>query len=336
MSRFLLCAVVVLAAFGGALANPLPGAPAAAPAAPFVGRACNVKGVAGVCQTGGCAGQAVAGFCQGPSNVKCCVPAGTAPPAAVVHNAPAASATGAAAPAAPAAATAPAAPAAGPVIPNVGDHNGAVKPAPKPAAGGKVFMPNGKPAPQGTPAGGFPWTFPYSQARHIVSDFNLQRIRLYDGATMVKEWKMSSGKYGIGFKNDFAATPCGKFKVTMKVGNKQPLGMIIEKLTPQHRIGAQSDKFAHMQTRILVLDGVDKNAFYDNRNTRARSIYIHGQAHASTAASIARLLELAWCSLPLSLSHVVLSSASICVLLCRNQPGEGARYDAVSRLLPHG
>lgn len=62
----------------------------------------------------------------------------------------------------------------------------------------------------------------------------------------------------------------------MKVGNKQPLGEIIEKLTPQKRIGKESDAFAHMQTRILVLDGVDKNNLYDNTNTRSRSIYIHG------------------------------------------------------------
>lgn len=199
MSRFLLCVVVVVAAFSGVvgqvggpsipnvgdagLAVPnapnapnvpnalVPAVPNAAPAKPnsrFEGAACSFRGAAGVCQSTPCGGQAVTGLCKGPANVQCCVPK------------PAVN---------------------GPVIPDVGDNRSVIKPA-APTTPGKavVLMPNGQPAPNGTPNGPFPYTFPYSQARHIVADFNLQRIRLYDGSQMVKEWKLSSGKYGIGFK----------------------------------------------------------------------------------------------------------------------------------------
>jgi L,D-transpeptidase YbiS len=244
MSRLLLCLAVVALSVACVVGSSDP-APAARqqPAAQ--------KGSGGIIRTNTLA-------TPSPAPAAPVAPVAPTPTPAPAPAAPAAGATGAVA---------------GPVIPNVGDHGRAV-PGTTPNNG--AVLPNGVKVPPGTPKGAFPYTFPYSQARHIVSDFSLQRIRLYDGAQVLKEWKMSSGKFGIGFKNDFAATPSGKFTVVMKVGGKQPSGMIIEKLTPQGRIGYQSDKFAHMQTRILVLSGVDKNANYDNTNTRARSIYIHG------------------------------------------------------------
>lgn len=124
----------------------------------------------------------------------------------------------------------------------------------------------------GTPNAPWPYKFPYSQQRHLVGDFALQRIRLYEGEKMLKEYKMSTGKLGIGSTSNRANTPWGKLRVAMKVGTNQPLGMIIDKLTPTGKIGKATDSYAHMQTRILVLEGLESH----NRNTRARSIYIHG------------------------------------------------------------
>jgi hypothetical protein len=84
----------------------------------------------------------------------------------------------------------------------------------------------------------------------MVSDFSLQHIRLYDGATMVKEWKMSSGKDGIGFTPEVPRSPSGKFRVSMKIGKGQPIGMIFEQLTPQGRIAKTNDPHAFMTSRL--------------------------------------------------------------------------------------
>lgn len=248
---------------------------------PGEGQRCQVRGQSGVCTAGACGSAKVAGACPGSAAVQCCInDAGVTPsPAPVVVPAPVTPGDKCAA--------------AGGSCTDVrsstcasgfraglcsGSSNirccvgpvsfGTIVP-----SGPVVPAPRVRPTVYRMPNYKFPYTFPYSPARHIVVDFELQRARVYEGATQVgKEMKISSGVKGIGFTPEYPATPAGKLRVSMKVGKGQPIGMIFEKLTPQKRIGREGDSHAHMQTRILVLEGLDK----ENKNTRSRSVYFHG------------------------------------------------------------
>jgi hypothetical protein len=145
-----------------------------------------------------------------------------------------------------------------------------------------------------------------SLIRHIVSNFSLQRIRLYNGATMVKEWKMRSGKAGIGTKPEVSASPSEKFRVSMKIRKGQPIG-IFEKLTPQGRIAKTNDPHAFLTSRLLVLEGLDPA----NKNTRSRG-YLHPRHQPySGLASAGHMVAFAWTRLRSSIRNCSIWSRSV-------------------------
>lgn len=248
------------------------------------GAKCSANGSDGICTAGACDTVKVVGRCPGSAAVKCCLHTASAAPSPAPVVVPT-----------PSTVTPPVTP------PGIGDRCA--------AAGGScvdvrsstcasgfraglcsgssdirccvgtVTFGTRQPSPSrprptvyGNPNYVFPYTFPYSAARHIVVDFELQRARLYEGATVLKEMKISSGVKGIGFTSGYPATPAGKLRISMKVGRGQPKGMVFEKLTPQGRIAKPTDGHAYMTSRVLVLEGLDK----ENRNTRSRSVYFHG------------------------------------------------------------
>lgn len=125
----------------------------------------------------------------------------------------------------------------------------------------------------------FPYTtyLPTKDEVHLVADFELQRLRVYEGEKVLKEYEMSSSELGIGSAVGSLKSPSGHFRISQKIGAGAAIGADFENLHPNGRSSGPTDKSA-VQTRVLVLDGVDQA----NKNTRSRLIYIHGTNKAAT------------------------------------------------------
>ena len=100
-----------------------------------------------------------------------------------------------------------------------------------------------------------------------------QRIQLWDGTKLVREWPCSTSRFGIGFVEGSNKTPLGGFVVRAKHGAGAERGTIFKAREP---VGVwregQETKDDLVLTRILRLDGIEVR----NANTFDRYIYIHG------------------------------------------------------------
>ncbi|MBX7208050.1 MAG: L,D-transpeptidase [Verrucomicrobiaceae bacterium] len=111
-----------------------------------------------------------------------------------------------------------------------------------------------------------------AQPRIEVS-IGTQRLRLFDGHRLVREWPCSTSKFGIGFVEGSNKTPLGGFVVRGKHGAGAEHGTVFKAREPVGvwREGeVTSDDL--VLTRILRLDGTEAR----NANTFERYIYIHG------------------------------------------------------------
>jgi phosphoserine phosphatase len=109
---------------------------------------------------------------------------------------------------------------------------------------------------------------------HISIDDQL--LTLSDGDEVIREYPISSGEKGVGFKNGSYRTPTGQFRICEKIGYEQALGTIFQKREPVG-LWAPGDSVEGdlVTSRILRLDGMDAQ----NKNTLERCIYIHGTNH---------------------------------------------------------
>lgn len=100
-----------------------------------------------------------------------------------------------------------------------------------------------------------------------------QRLRLFDGARLVREWPCSTSKFGIGFTEGSNQTPLGRFIVMEKHGVDAGSGTIFKARQPvgQWTPGMETASDLVL-TRILWLQGLEAR----NANTYHRYIYIHG------------------------------------------------------------
>ena len=108
---------------------------------------------------------------------------------------------------------------------------------------------------------------------HIEISIGTQRIQLWAGTRLVREWPCSTSKFGIGFVEGSNKTPLGGFVVKAKHGAGAEPGTIFKAREPVdvwHPGGATTDDL--VLTRILRLDGREER----NANTFDRFIYIHG------------------------------------------------------------
>lgn len=100
-----------------------------------------------------------------------------------------------------------------------------------------------------------------------------QRMRLFDGTQLVKEWSCSTSKFGVGFKEGSNKTPVGHFVVKEKHGEGAECFTIFKSRHPLGMWKPDMDaKTDFVLTRILWLHGLETR----NKNTFTRYIYIHG------------------------------------------------------------
>ena len=100
-----------------------------------------------------------------------------------------------------------------------------------------------------------------------------QRLRLFDGLRLVREWPCSTSKFGIGFTEGSNKTPLGLFVVKEKHGDGAESGTIFKSRQPiGHWSSGMETKSDLVLSRILWLHGMEPR----NENTFQRYIYIHG------------------------------------------------------------
>lgn len=103
-----------------------------------------------------------------------------------------------------------------------------------------------------------------------------QTLKVYEGDTCLRCFKVSTAAKGMGFTMDTYRTPTGRFEIAEKIGDQEPSGTIFKQRVP---IGQWSPDMASegdlVLSRILRIQGLDP----ENTNTFDRFIYIHGTNH---------------------------------------------------------
>ncbi len=100
-----------------------------------------------------------------------------------------------------------------------------------------------------------------------------QKLTVFRGGKKVKDYDISSSKFGIGSRNGSNHTPTGIHAVSKKVGEGQPSGMVFKGCRPTGEVvpvdAAGRDPIV---TRVIQLSGLEGS----NKNSHSRRIYIHG------------------------------------------------------------
>lgn len=120
-----------------------------------------------------------------------------------------------------------------------------------------------------------------SQTRIEIS-IAQQKLRLYEGQTLVKQWSVSTASAGAGQQEGSGCTPTGLHRIRLKIGADAPINSVF---VGRRQTGeTYSAKLAQtypdrdwILTRILWLQGLE---WGHNRggqlDTLRRYIYIHG------------------------------------------------------------
>ena len=111
-----------------------------------------------------------------------------------------------------------------------------------------------------------------------------QQLTLKENEKPIRTYPVSTSRFGIGTEEGSFKTPTGRFCVAKKIGSDMPSGTIFVGRVPLQPDEAPPLTEDLVTSRILWLDGLDKQ----NANTRDRFVYIHGTKHEDkigTAAS---------------------------------------------------
>src|SRR5262249_11534340 len=111
-----------------------------------------------------------------------------------------------------------------------------------------------------------------------------QQLTLKENEKPIRTYPVSTSRFGIGTQQGSFKAPSGRFCVAEKIGSDMPSGTIFVGRAPLQPGEALPQTEDLVTSRILWLDGLDKQ----NANTRARFVYIHGTKHEDrigTAAS---------------------------------------------------
>lgn len=109
-----------------------------------------------------------------------------------------------------------------------------------------------------------------------------QTLQLLDeDGKVLKSYKISTSRFGIGSEAGSNKTPQGNFRIAEKIGAGAKPGEIFDSRVSTGKYGKDGDPADYVETRILWLDGLDA----ENANTHDRYIYIHGTNSESKLGS---------------------------------------------------
>ncbi len=115
--------------------------------------------------------------------------------------------------------------------------------------------------------------------RHkLIVDVEHQKARLYKGRRLKEVFNISTARNGLGNQAQSFRTPIGKLRVSEKIGDGMQLYTIFnERVASGLWDGKERPGQSPILGRILWLEGADRY----NRNTKDRTIYLHGTSHKS-------------------------------------------------------
>lgn len=100
-----------------------------------------------------------------------------------------------------------------------------------------------------------------------------QKLTLISNGKKVKDYDISSSKFGMGGRAGTNHTPLGIHAVTKKIGDGQPKGMVFKGCRPTGEIVPVDARGRDpIVTRVIQIAGLERS----NSNSFGRRIYIHG------------------------------------------------------------
>lgn len=116
--------------------------------------------------------------------------------------------------------------------------------------------------------------------RHVMEiSVPEQRMALYRDGERIREYPVSTSKFGLGDQPNSNRTPMGAMKVARKIGDGAPPGAVFKDRIPTGEVVAvNSPGRDPIVTRILWLEGTEPQ----NANAFGRYIYIHGTPEERT------------------------------------------------------
>jgi len=143
-----------------------------------------------------------------------------------------------------------------------------------------------------------------------------QRLRLFRGAELEREYVVSTATKGAGFTEGSYRTPTGRFVIVQKIGDGEPSGTIFKARKPVgHWQPGDEGTQDLILTRIIRLSGLQP----ESANTFDRFIYFHGTNQEEKLGT------------PASCGCIRLSNADIIDLHDRVEPGMIAEIHPPSR-----
>lgn len=121
-----------------------------------------------------------------------------------------------------------------------------------------------------------------SKGCHIAINLSAQRLRLYEGNSIVREYAVSTAKNGAGELMDSECTPRGEHVIAAKIGAGCPVNTVFISRQPSGEIYTPELRKLHpardwILTRILWLKGAEPGRnLGGNVDSHERYIYIHG------------------------------------------------------------
>ena len=116
----------------------------------------------------------------------------------------------------------------------------------------------------------------------ILVEISRQTLKLLGGGEVVREWPVSTSRYGPGELADSLGTPRGRHRVRARIGAGQPPGAVFAGRRPTGEIYSENLARSHpgrdwVLTRILWLCG-EQPGFnrHGGVDSMRRYIYIHG------------------------------------------------------------
>ncbi len=113
-----------------------------------------------------------------------------------------------------------------------------------------------------------------TDTRHLVEvSVPDQRMAVYRDGIRIREYPVSTSKFGLGDEKGSNRTPLGAFRVARKIGEGAPAGAVFKSRKPTGEIlPPDAPGRDPIVTRILWLKGLEPH----NANAYKRYIYIHG------------------------------------------------------------
>lgn len=100
-----------------------------------------------------------------------------------------------------------------------------------------------------------------------------QKLTVYRDGKKVKDYDVSTSKFGLGSTHGSRRTPLGIHAVSHKTGDGQPKGMVFKGARPTGEVVAvDAEGRDPVVTRVIQLAGLEES----NKNSHSRRIYIHG------------------------------------------------------------